>query len=336
MVSPQFDSGACTIDTNVSTNNEEEFIMNAIATAQRLVGANTTYEYQVSDKILKVLNDVWKAIRKNNPDVPETFIVLQQSGSNGRGSTTFGHYMYGGWNVSKKNISEVMISGECMSLGAEGILETLIHEAVHGVAHVRELKDTSRQNRYHNKVFKALAEELTLAWAKDEEGKDHKPCTRRGYSAVQVTPETLEVYSEELKALEALPLETGRVKGTHIHKGVARVPVTCECGHETSFGHVTWRTIAPLICGTCMGQYRRIPRDGEEVVEEGVEFVYQGLDRFQKAEDIFQGRRFGFWWFRDQYGDLQEHLDFPEDCINGNGYFYPQEWEQNNNGIFDN
>ena len=89
-----------------------------------------------------------------------------------------------------------------------------------------------------------------------------------------------------------------------------------------------------MICGTCMGQYRRIPRDGEEVVEEGVEFVYQSLERFNSFD--WEGRRFGFWWFRDQYGDLQEHLDFPEDSISGDVYFYPQEWEQNNNGIFDN
>jgi hypothetical protein len=37
-----------------------------------------------------------------------------------------------------------------------------VHEAAHGLANTRGVKDTSRQGRYHNKRFRALAEEL--AW----------------------------------------------------------------------------------------------------------------------------------------------------------------------------
>jgi hypothetical protein len=41
-------------------------------------------------------------------------------------------------------------------------LATLLHEAAHGLAHVRKIPDTSRQGRYHNRRYQVLAEELGL------------------------------------------------------------------------------------------------------------------------------------------------------------------------------
>ncbi|WP_297495484.1 hypothetical protein [Pseudonocardia sp.] len=42
------------------------------------------------------------------------------------------------------------------------MLATLLHEAAHALAHVRGIKDSSRQGRWHNAKFKALSEELGI------------------------------------------------------------------------------------------------------------------------------------------------------------------------------
>ena len=57
-------------------------------------------------------------------------------------------------------LPEVFVGGEGLARGPADVLGTLLHEAAHALAHVRGIKDTSRQGRWHNARFKALAEEL--------------------------------------------------------------------------------------------------------------------------------------------------------------------------------
>ncbi len=77
------------------------------------------------------------------------------------------------------------------------VLQTMLHEAAHALAHVRGIKDTSRSgNRYHNSAFAELAEELGLK----------RPQTRSnsiGYSACTITEETVKTYESTIKALDA-------------------------------------------------------------------------------------------------------------------------------------
>jgi hypothetical protein len=76
------------------------------------------------------------------------------------------------------------------------IFATLLHEAVHAVAFERGIKDTSRQGRYHNARFRAVAEELGL-----EAGRD----SPFGWSSTALAPGTTALYRETLRALtEAL------------------------------------------------------------------------------------------------------------------------------------
>ena len=49
--------------------------------------------------------------------------------------------------------------------GPRQTLQTMLHEAVHALAHARGVNDTSRGGKYHNKrAFVALAAELGRAW----------------------------------------------------------------------------------------------------------------------------------------------------------------------------
>jgi hypothetical protein len=57
--------------------------------------------------------------------------------------------------------------GEGLARGPADTLGTLLHEAARALAHVREIKDTSPEGRWHDARFKALAEELGIEVTKD-------------------------------------------------------------------------------------------------------------------------------------------------------------------------
>ena len=77
-------------------------------------------------------------------------------------SPGYGHHAPGRWNAAGEQYAEIMISGEGLRRAPADVLGTLLHEAAHALAHARGIKDTSRQGRYHNKHFKAHAEQLGL------------------------------------------------------------------------------------------------------------------------------------------------------------------------------
>jgi hypothetical protein len=64
-------------------------------------------------------------------------------------------------------LPEVFVGGEGLARGPADVLGTLLHEAAHALAHVRGIKDTSRQGRWHNARFKALAEEIGIQVTRD-------------------------------------------------------------------------------------------------------------------------------------------------------------------------
>jgi hypothetical protein len=67
------------------------------------------------------------------------------------------------------SLSEVLITADGLAGSATDALGTLVHEAAHAIAFQRGIKDTSRQGRYHNKYFKAIAEEIGLEVCRDPE-----------------------------------------------------------------------------------------------------------------------------------------------------------------------
>ena len=282
---------------------------------------NNTTNVQVSDETVRILNDTWRAIQALNPDVPDVFLVVKSSGRK-RGGTTLGHYSYSEWEVGEAQAPEVMISGECFAGGAEQVLQTLLHEAAHGMAHVRKIKDTSRQGRYHNKRFVALAEEVGLEWPTlvDTQmglftGMPYPPDSTIGFSSVQLSQETITRYSARLIWLRTLKVCKGQRRGPSIDPGVRRILTGCDC-KEITFGHVQWGIVAPLLCGRCHGQYRRLPRDGERCPDTDMVFglapaVTRGMD---------QDPRNGFW-FTDE-GDLVDFCDH-----------YPPTWAESNDGV---
>ncbi|GAA1840913.1 hypothetical protein GCM10009836_20310 [Pseudonocardia ailaonensis] len=126
--------------------------------------------------MIRALERAWSAIRARHPEIPAVVIVVG-AGSGTGPELKLGHFAAMRWGadpdetaadgLKPDRLPEVFVGGEGLARGPADVLATLLHEAAHALAHVRGIKDTSRQGRWHNAKFKALAEELGIAVTKD-------------------------------------------------------------------------------------------------------------------------------------------------------------------------
>jgi hypothetical protein len=126
----------------------------------------TTQDGSVTPRLVAAIDGAWSAIRARHPDVPEVVITLG-AGSGGRRGLTYGHFHDGIWQHGDARLPELFIGGEGLQRGPVPVLGTLLHESAHGIAARRGIRDTSRQSRYHNERFRALAAEVGIDVEKD-------------------------------------------------------------------------------------------------------------------------------------------------------------------------
>ncbi|MDQ0940434.1 hypothetical protein QFZ67_002139 [Streptomyces sp. V1I1] len=90
---------------------------------------------------------------------------------------------------------ESLIGESSSACGHELSFERLLHEAVHGIAAARGVRDTSRAGRYHNRRFLAIAEEM---------GLDHvdEPHPSSGFSLVALNSEAKRRYRPTIERLQ--------------------------------------------------------------------------------------------------------------------------------------
>jgi hypothetical protein len=148
-----------------------------------------------ASRLVEALEQVWAGIQDRHPDVPAVVVTLG-SGSIGvpAGQLKLGHFAEQRWVTpgDPAGLAELFVGGEGLAAGPTGVLETLLHEAVHGIASVRGIQDTSRQGRYHNSRFRQLGEEIGLTITKTD------PI---GWSGTALAPGTAEEYVDELAVL---------------------------------------------------------------------------------------------------------------------------------------
>jgi hypothetical protein len=152
------------------------------------------YETTWSAPILAALERAWSAIRRRHPDLPEVVMVLA-SGSDGApaGWLKLGHFAAMRWETGGEALMpEVFVGGEGLARGPVDVLGTLLHEAGHALAHARNVKDTSRQGRYHNQRYAEIARQL---------GLDVKQAKTIGWSDTTVTEETAVEYAATVAEL---------------------------------------------------------------------------------------------------------------------------------------
>jgi len=178
--------------------------------------------------VVKLLERVHERIRQNHPDVPA--VVMVTGAGTELGNSKWGHFRPQGWTTSDKvSLHEMFMAGETLAKGAEQVLQTMLHESAHALAAVRKIQDTSRQNRWHNKEFLKLAEEMGLKHSRDKADKAH------GYSFMVLTEDTRAKYADllaelnrEIHLMVRLPVWLGGDAGEGGGEGMGRKPRTTE------------------------------------------------------------------------------------------------------------
>lgn len=212
----------------------------------------STPDGPISAPMVAALESAWAAIRARHPEVPAVVMVLGAGSIGNAGGLRLGHFAAMRWadpdqpttedDAAAVRLPEVFVGGEGLARGPADVLGTLLHEAAHALAHVRGIKDTSRQGRWHNAKFKALAEELGIEVTKD---------TRIGWSPTTIPTSTCDAYSEVVA-------ELGRVLRLHrsveISGGRAKKPspppCVCECGRRIRVATSVLEA-GPITCGVC-------------------------------------------------------------------------------------
>ncbi|MEU3690562.1 hypothetical protein [Streptomyces narbonensis] len=199
--------------------------------------------------IVSTLEKAWKDIQVQAPDVPNV-IFITGTGLD-KDSVRWGHFHASQWVTESGRLHELFISGEALNREPAETMTTLLHEATHGLAHERGIKDTSRRGKYHNQRFVKLAKELGLTWPEGQTSDK-----TRGYSAVAMTPETEERYASTIEALKegrAAWRELGLAPAAEVtvKSKNTKPKASCICGDR--FIWTARRTLeeAPVICGIC-------------------------------------------------------------------------------------
>jgi len=186
------------------------------------------------------LERAWAQIRARHSQVPAAVLVIA-AGSQGK-RLKWGHFAAGRWNRADADCPEVLVGGEGLRRPAAEVLATLLHEAAHGLAHTRGVQDTSRQGRYHNRRYRALAQELGLEVA--EVGTI-------GWSATRLPEDTADRYADVLADLAGC-LRLWRHAEPRHPAGRARNLLACACGCPRRI-RVAPATlaVAPILCAAC-------------------------------------------------------------------------------------
>lgn len=194
--------------------------------------------------LVAAFETVWKEIQRRHPDVPD--IVATLAGDPG----VYGHFAPHRWSNNDGHAThELFIGGEGLERGAVATLGTLLHEAAHGAALVRGIKDTSRQGRYHNKRFKAIANEF---------GIEVEQAGSIGWSQTSVPRRTVDAYAEQINLLD-------RAIIAHRHHGLLEVitgggsnngrSLECGCGRKIRCSNKVHNQ-GEIICGLCMTSFQ--------------------------------------------------------------------------------
>jgi hypothetical protein len=219
--------------------------------------------------MVAALEGAWAAIQARHPQVPAAVIVVGP-GSGGGSGLKLGHFAAMCWrhaDATREGIAplpEVFVGGEGLARGPAEVLATLLHEAAHALAHVREIKDTSRQGRWHNAKFKALAEELGIEVTKDP---------RIGWSPTSIPDATKTSYAEVIEELRRALRTHRSVEVAPGGKTTSKTtpPAVCGCGRKIRVSRSAL-VEGPIVCGNCEGEFVIRDVDDDQDERQGVEF----------------------------------------------------------------
>jgi hypothetical protein len=197
---------------------------------------------QAGSTLVAALERAWTAIRDRHPQVPDVVTTVASGSVGRRGGLQLGHFADRRWTVATAQRPELFVGGEGLAAGAIEVLGTLLHEGAHGLAAARTIQDTSRQGRYHNRAYAALAGELGLTV---------RTAGNRGWTATTVPAETAASYAAVIddltRALVLWRRAEDHGRGKRSRNLLAAV---CGCGRRIRASRSTLQE-APILCGRC-------------------------------------------------------------------------------------
>lgn len=148
----------------------------------------------MNTNIALITNELHKAFKIINNDffnneLPLPAITIQSSGKR----------LSMGWCTTKQvwrdkgghiNLYEINLSAEYINVSYLETMDTLMHEMVHLYNLINNVKDTSRNNTYHNKNFLNRALKSGFMYPHD------KPDPKYGYSNIRLTDQTKSLLNE--------------------------------------------------------------------------------------------------------------------------------------------
>lgn len=160
------------------------------------------FTHNPATKMKAIYSELYRAFDHFNKvfadnTLPKPVITIQESGR----KNAYGWFGKGFWfdKDLETGIPEINLSAEYLSRGANGVLETLLHEMAHFFNAVNNIKDCS-SGQYHNKHFKRAAEQFGLKVERSG---------NRGYAYTSLT-ETSQHEIDELDVDESLFTEINR------------------------------------------------------------------------------------------------------------------------------
>lgn len=210
--------------------------------------------------IIAVLERAWLDIQTRHPQVPGVVMITGAGQAGQISEHRLGHFGADRWKTVDGGLPELFVAGDLFVAengisGGRRTMQTLLHEAAHGLAHATGVQDCSRQGRYHNRRFVEFATELGLS-------APTTPHPTFGFSFVTLGRKTAETWKATIDAIDsaALPflasadLTTGPAGGRG--RAGTRVAVVCACDPPRRLS-ISPRQLeeAPLICGRCTAQF---------------------------------------------------------------------------------
>lgn len=155
---------------------------------------------------------------------------------------------------------ESLIRNSPSACGKKLSFERLLHEAVHGIASARGVRDTCRVGRYHNRRFLLIADGLGLHHPEKPDpvvGFSRLTLTREATLRYHSAMERLHVALDSYEVTESANEEyrPGPPSRSGPAKGGGRVKAVCDCGRNI---RVTLSALAqaPIVCGGCGMSFR--------------------------------------------------------------------------------
>jgi hypothetical protein len=249
------------VPTGTTTTNSATATAAAAATTDATTSGADTYVSTEAEKyavarLSAALEDAWNAIRANHPEIPHAVVIIGAGTGNGQ-PAKWGHYDSLRWqrtttttttddndNTVAARYSEILVAGEGLTRPTKDVMGTLLHEAAHALADVHNIRETSRQGRWHNKHFAELATTVGLTPFKDNKvgyGTEIPDITVGRYA------DTIAALADAIAIFRHPEVEKPKKKRDNSNNPI---PMECDCPRKIKVAP-TVADAGPIICDVC-------------------------------------------------------------------------------------